>query len=177
MTRLRRAVTRPPPPRRAVRSPPSRPYVTGPRFETTIRLCRAIARTLSPPGLPSGHGGQFDTGLEPGEPVEEGEPVAEQARRQEVRPHVLLAAQRAGTRGLGVAESLEARSRTLLRRVHQPSRLAVADLDDDAAHPPGDGGPRLPERLADREPEPLANRLLEHDARVHLECVDLDRAH
>src|SRR5204863_9878430 len=42
-TRLRSAVTSPPPPRRAVRPPEaSRPNVTGPRFETTISLRRSI---------------------------------------------------------------------------------------------------------------------------------------
>src|SRR5207244_8370968 len=40
-TRLRSAVTSPPPPRFAVRVPPSaRPYDTGPLFETTISLRR-----------------------------------------------------------------------------------------------------------------------------------------
>ena len=54
-TRLRSAVTSPPPPRRATRSPSaSRPYVTGPRFETTISLRRrAIADHPTPPGAAS----------------------------------------------------------------------------------------------------------------------------
>ena len=38
------------------------------------------------------------------------------------------------------------------------------------------GRPRLPERLGDGQPEALADRLLEHRRRVHLERVDLDRA-
>src|SRR5207248_1191863 len=84
-SRPRSAVTRPPPPRRATRLPsPSRPNDTGPRFETTISLGRDTASTLS--------GGDRDERrsrhLVAGEPVEEREPIAQQARRQKVAADV-----------------------------------------------------------------------------------------
>ncbi len=63
-----------------------------------------------------------------------------------------------------------------VRGVDQPAGHAVLDLVDDPADPPGDRRPRLPQRLADRQPEPFADRLLQHGGGVHLEGVDLDRA-
>ena len=50
------------------------------------------------------------------------------------------------------------------------------DLVDDPADAAGDGRPSLPERLAHREAEALADRLLDHGGGVHLERVHLDGA-
>ena len=77
---------------------------------------------------------------------------------------------------LGVAEDLDARLGGLLGRVDQVAGLAVLDLERDAAHVAGDRGPRLPERLGDRQAESLADRLLQHHVGLRLERVDLDRA-
>ena len=53
-TRLRSAVTRPPPPRRAIRSPwAPRPNDTGPRLETTISLRRPATRLSVSPSSPT----------------------------------------------------------------------------------------------------------------------------
>ena len=116
------------------------------------------------------------SGSRPDEPVEEHEPVAEQARRQEVRAHVLLATQSPNAGQFRVVQRLEARLGALLGRIHEPARLAVDDLHDDAADASGHRRPPLPERFADGEAEALAGRFLQYDARVHLEGVDLDRA-
>src|SRR6185436_6781309 len=97
-----------------------------------------------------------DLGLQVREPVEEREPVAEQAWREEVGADVLLAARRSGARQLRVAQRLETRLGAFRRRIDKPAGLAVDDLDDDAADPPGDRRPPLPQRLADSETKTLA---------------------
>src|SRR5919201_6144551 len=101
MTRLRSAVTRPPPPRRATRSPcSSRPKETGPRLETTISFRRtrpkAIRAASGETGLRGSGRRADDRELGPGgvvaeQLVEERKPVAEQPRREEMAAHVLLA--------------------------------------------------------------------------------------
>src|SRR5437764_1482496 len=105
----------------------------------------------------------------PREQVEEHEPVAQKARHQEVPPHELLPAQRPLARRERIAKDLEARLRALLGRIDEPAGLTVLDLGDDAAHATRDRRPRLPERLRTGEPEALADRLLDHGRRVHLE--------
>src|SRR5205823_94277 len=96
VTRLRSAVTRPPPPRRAIRSPSGpRAKAAGPRFETTISFRRVgcIAARVTPAGRTetpqrSRSGGRDDGQVGAGrvvseQPVEENEPVAQQPRHQE----------------------------------------------------------------------------------------------
>src|SRR5262249_4981675 len=146
-----RAVTRPPPPRRAVRLPSSaRSYETGARFATTRILRRSVIR-----GPYRGGSGRDDDleldvlGVRPEEPVEEREPVAQQARREEVPPHVLLAHESAGAGGERVGEDLETRSSALLRGVDQPAADTVLDLGHDPADTAGHGRPGLPERFGD----------------------------
>src|SRR6266511_6416956 len=90
--------------------------------------------------------------------------------------NVLLAAQRPLSRRDRVAEDLLDGLRRLAGRVDEPARLTVLDLDDDPAHPTRHRRPRLPEPLGHRQPEALADRLLEHRRRGDLEGVDLDRA-
>src|SRR2546422_1848414 len=181
MTRLRSAVTSPPPPRRATRSPcASRANVTGPRFDATIsRLRSAIGWSLSPPRrvLRRGDRGNLDTlRVEAEQTIEEDEPVAEQPRRQEVPAHVLLAAQRTLPRRLRLSQDLDARGRARLRRVDEPAGLAVDDLHPNPADVAGDSRPSLPQPFAHGQPEAFANRLLDDGAGVHLERVHLDRA-
>src|SRR6476661_8864063 len=62
--------------------------------------------------------------------VEEDEPVAQQARCEEMAAHVLLALQRAGARLGRVAQDLDAGLRTLLRGVDEPARLVVIVADE-----------------------------------------------
>src|SRR5439155_18742347 len=82
-----------------------------------------------------------------GEAVEEHEPVAQEARREEATPHVLLPRECAGA-GLGrVGEDLETGPTAVLRGVDEPAGLAVVNLGDDAADVPSDHRPALPQRL------------------------------
>src|SRR5205823_14388618 len=164
----RSAVTSPPAPRRATRLPSaSRPYVTGPRFETTISRRRLEALD---------NGDRAAAGVVAGEAVEEHEPVPQQARREEVAADVLLPLQRARPSLAGVTEDLDAGLRAPVRRVDEPAGLAVRHLHDDPADATRDERPALPERLRHRQPEPLLDRLLDHNRRMDLERVDLDCA-
>src|SRR4051812_16467751 len=118
-TRSESAVTRPPPPRRTVRSPfSSRSNWAGPRFETMISgeastaaevTCSVqAAGELPPAGRRSG--------FEPGEQLE---PVAQQPRREELAPRVLLALAAKALAEARVAQDLEATLGTLLGRVDE----------------------------------------------------------
>ena len=108
------------------------------------------------------------------EPVEEREPVAQQARHEEALAHVLFPAAPASGGCGGVVEDLAAGVGALLDRIDEPAGLAVADLRGDAPDASGNGRPSLPEPLRHRQAEALANRLLDDGGRVHLEGVDLD---
>ena len=112
----RRAVTRPPPPRRSIRAPcSSRSYETGPRFETTIS------------GRLSGTSDRDDVAVarvSAGQLVEEHQPVAQEPRRQEVPAHVLLALERAPR----APRPGRAGSRCTPRRTPRSSRRASPSL-------------------------------------------------
>src|SRR5919109_2094467 len=161
-TRLRSAVTSPPPPRLAIRSPDaSCVNVTGPRFETTISFRRPpIGRTLAAVrrlGLRGAGRHEVDRArVVARQPVEEGEPVAQEPRHQEVAADVFLAAKRGYARPAGVVENVGAGFRAGGDRVDKKAGLAVLDLVDDAADASCDDRLRLPERLGHREPESLS---------------------
>src|SRR5438552_4072131 len=76
--------------------------------------------------------------------VEQHEPVAQEPRRQEVAPNVLLPAQRTLPSLRGIAQDLDAGLGTLGGRIDEPPRLAVLDLGDDAPDGAGDRRTRLP---------------------------------
>ncbi len=75
-----------------------------------------------------------------------------------------------------VAQDVERARRALLDGVDEVARLAVGDLQRDAADVAADERPALPQRLGDGQAEALARRLLDHDLGERLEGVDLDRA-
>src|SRR5439155_14907888 len=93
--------------------------------------------------------------------VEEDEPVAQETRRQEVAPNDLFPAERQPAGRGWVGEDLEARRGALGGGADEPARLTVGDLVDDAPRAARHRRARLPERLADRQAEPLADRLLD----------------
>ena len=103
----------------------------------------------------------------PLQPVEEREPVAQQARGQEAPADELLAAQRRAARARRIVERLAAGLGALGGRVDEPAGLAVDDLGDDAAGAAGHRRARLPQRLGHGQAEALADRLLD----VTLECT------
>ena len=74
---------------------------------------------------------------------------------------------------LGIGQQLDRALRALVDRVDEVAVLAVADLQHDAAGPPADDRPALPETLGHGEAEALAQRLLDHDVGGPLERVDL----
>src|SRR5688572_20514941 len=147
-------------------------YTAGPRLETMISCRRPPPFTLRSRGRRELHALRFV----PEHPVEQREPVAEQPRRQEVAANVLLARERDLPGSRRIREDLETRFGALRRGRDEPAGLTVRDLVDDAADVAGDGRARLPERLADRQPEPFPDRLLDYGGRMHLERVHLDRA-
>src|SRR3954454_25136566 len=92
-TRSESAVTRPPPPRRTVRSPfSSRSNWAGPRFETMIR-----GELATPRGYGRGSGVEI---------ADQAEPVPQQARREELAAGVLLAVAAEALAQAGVAKDL-----------------------------------------------------------------------
>src|SRR5688572_16641361 len=93
-----------------------------------------------------------------------------------MRAYVLLAGAPELPAELRILQVVERAFRALLGRGHEEARLTLCDLKRDAAHVAADERPRLPEGLRDREPEALAGRLLDHDVRLRLERVHLDRA-
>src|SRR5215207_8881593 len=168
VTRPERAVTRPPPPRRTVRCPSSsRSNWSGPRFETMIS-----GEELTPKRL---RGTDYGVPLAV-DVVDQLQPVAQQARRQEHAAGVLLALAAELLAELRGAEDVQAALGALVRRVDEEAADAVLDLQRNAADVAGDRRPPLPERLGDGQPEALADRLLQADVRLRLEGVDLDRA-
>ena len=64
---------------------------------------------------------------------------------------------------LGVLEKGEGALGALLGRVDQEARIAVDDLQRDAANVPRHRGARLPQRLGHGQPEALLDGLLHHD--------------
>src|SRR5690349_12710627 len=90
--------------------------------------------------------------------------------------HVFLAGARQALPELGLTEDLERALRALLGRGHEEAGLAVLHLQRNAADVSADERTRLPERLRDGEAEALAGGLLNHDVRLRLEGVHLDRA-
>src|ERR1700709_291327 len=115
-TRPESAVTRPPPPRRRVRSPPSsRSNWAGPRLETMISGEESTPQRLRV-GEPGGSG--VEVGQQP-------EPVAQQPRREELAAGVLLAGAAEALAQLRVGQDLEAALGGLRRGV------------DEGAGPPG----------------------------------------
>src|SRR3954451_19012831 len=76
----------------------------------------------------------------------------------------------------GVLEDLERMPSAVLGGGDEVAGLPVRHLERDPADVAADERPRLPQRLADGQPEALARRLLDHDVGVRLEGVDLDRA-
>src|SRR5829696_1069632 len=186
-TRLRSAVTSPPPPRLATRPPStSRSKVTGPRLETTINFRRAPMAGTLPEWFFAARqaSGSFGRGRHQRglarvvavEPVEEREPVAQKPRRQEMLTHVLLAPNPTVPCLCGVAEDLQARGVAILDGLHEPAGLAVLNLARNPAGTPRNRRPALPQAFRHRQAETLPDRLLQHCRRVHLEGVDLHRA-
>src|SRR5215210_7271381 len=116
-TRPVSAVTSPPPPRRATSSPfSSRSKAAGPRFDTsTIWVSVLIAAIRSR------------------ELAEDLEPVAHQARGEEVGPHVLLAGAPEMLAEPGVAQDPQRPVGALLGARDQVAGGAVLDLQRDAA--------------------------------------------
>src|SRR3954451_21090780 len=192
------AVTRPPPPRL---TEPSSWKVTGPRLETRTSGARSVS-FMPPRGVGGsrsatcargragyrgrsrgwfrglllgsrrgrrrrrGRGEQF---------AEDAQVVAQVPRGQEVLADMLLAAAPEGLPEGGVTEDVEGAGGAGLHVTDQIPGDAVLDLQGDTANVTADERPRLPQRLADREPEALARRLLDDDVGVRLEGVDLDR--
>ena len=108
--------------------------------------------------------------------VEQRQPVAQQARAEEMLAGVLLAAAAEALAQLGIGEHLGAAQRALLAGVDQEPGLAVLDLERNAADVAGDRRASLPECLGDGQAEALADRLLQDDVGLRLEGVDLDRS-
>src|SRR3954466_4464147 len=88
---------------------------------------------------------------------------------------MLLAASSESLPERGVVQNLQRALGTVLDRGHEIARLAVLDLERDAADVAADEGPPLPQRLRHRQAEALARGLLDHDVGERLERVDLDR--
>ena len=107
--------------------------------------------------------------------VEDPQVVAQVARHQEMRAHVLLAAPAQRLAERGVAQHAQGPLGALLDARHQIAGDPVLDLQRYAAHVAADERPRLPDRLRDRQPEALARGLLDEHVGVGLERVDLDR--
>ena len=79
--------------------------------------------------------------------VEDPQVVAQVARRQEVRAHVLLAAPAERLAELGVAQHRKRALGALLDARHEKAGDAVLDLQRYAADVAADERPRLPDRL------------------------------
>src|SRR5215216_1569161 len=166
------AVTRPPPPRWAIRFPrSSSPNSAGPRLETMVsgcvsgtpRLYQAARKRPPKPAL------QPEVGEDP-------HPIEQQPRREEALTRALLPRPPQPAAQLRVLQDLDAPLGRLLRRGDEVAVLAVDDLQRDPADVPADRRAPLPERLRHSQPEPLADRLLHDDVGLRLECVHLDRA-
>ena len=169
-TRPRSAVTSPPPPRRSMRAPSvvavvgDRPAV---RDDDQLRAGRTSHdrdRSLAP-------------GVVAGQEVEEHEPVAQQARRQEVPANVLLALSARARASAGSRRiSMHAWAHSSTESTSQP----VSPSSIWATIPPtrpATVGRALPERLGHRQAEALLRIDFWISAsRVHLERVHLDRA-
>src|SRR3954454_15997167 len=162
-----RAVTSPPPPRLTTRWPPSsRPNSAGPRLETIVR-----GWSGTPPFVSGSPRKLFERGEDP-------HPVEQQAGREEPLAAALLAGPPEPPAELGVLEDLRAALGCLVGRVDQVAVLAIDDLQRNAADVPGDRRSAFPEGLRHRQPEALADRLLQDDVglglkRVHLDCPDV----
>src|SRR5690349_3609305 len=93
------------------------------------------------------------------EPVQQVEPVAQQARREELAAGVLLAFAAERLAQPRVLEDLEAAFRALLGGIDKEAGDAVFDLQRNAADVAADRRPPLPQRLGHGQPEALADRL------------------
>ena len=91
--------------------------------------------------------------------------VAQVARHEEVLAHVLLAAAPERLAERGVLEDVERALGALLDVVDEVAGDAVLHLQRDAADVAADERPALPDRLADRQAEALARRLLDQRRR------------
>src|SRR5450432_202651 len=80
--------------------------------------------------------------------TEHRQPVPQQPRRQEAPPDRLLAGPPEALPEAGVGEDLERTLSALLGAAYEEPRLAVGDLQRDAAHIAADERSRLPDRLA-----------------------------
>src|SRR3954454_16136310 len=92
---------------------------------------------------------------------EDAEPVAQQARREEVLAHVLLAGAAELLAELGLLEDAQGAVGALVGRPHEEAGAPVLHLERDAAHVAADERPSLPERLGHGEAEALARGLLD----------------
>src|SRR4051795_11539404 len=170
-TRPESAVTRPPPPRWAIRSPrSSRPNSAGPRFETIVRGRSGTHRLYQGGGhTPNGCALRIEVREDP-------QPVEQQARGEEPLARPLLAGAAQLSAQLGVLQDLDGAPGGLVGRGDEVPVLAVDDLQRDAADIPADRRPALPERLGDGQAEALPDRLLHDHVGLRLEGVHLDRA-
>src|SRR5262249_10975904 len=105
---------------------------------------------------------------------EEQHVVAEMSREQEVLAYVLTTVLPESPCEVGRIQQLLDPVRRPLDRVREDPRVAVRDLERDAADGARDDGLGLPERLRHGESEPLAQALLQNDRRGALQRVDLD---
>src|SRR5215218_3613872 len=102
--------------------------------------------------------------------------VAEIPGGQEVLADMLLAAASKSLPERGVVQNVQRALGAVLHRRDEVTRLAVLDLERDAADVAADERAPLPERLGHGQAEALARGLLDHDVRKGLERVHLDRA-
>src|SRR5687768_9069452 len=113
------AVTRPPPPRCGTSSPErSRSNVAGPLLESSTS---GRVTVLTGPARSAPQAGSRKAREDP-------KPVAQQARHQEVRPHVLLPCPAESLSELGVLQDLDTALSRLLRGLDQETRYPVLDL-------------------------------------------------
>src|SRR3954462_12649845 len=126
LTRPVSAVTSPPPPRRATSSfdSESRSKVAGPRLETSTRGTSAFIQVS-----------------------EDLQPVAQQARGQEMLAHMLFPGTAELTPVFGLAQEPDRPIRAFLGRLHQVSGGAVLHLQRDPADVAADERAGLPQRL------------------------------
>src|SRR5918999_801838 len=100
--------------------------------------------------------------------AEDAQPVAQEARCEEVPAHMLLPAAAELLAEVGLLQDAQGAVGAVLRRRDEESRLTVLDLERYAPDVAADERPGLPERLRDRQSEPLARGLLDHHVRLGL---------
>src|SRR5690348_1978663 len=107
---------------------------------------------------------------------EEAEIVAQVGRREEILAHYLAAALAHLARAGRIAHQFQHALGALFDARHQIARLAILNLQRNAADIAADDWAALPQPLRDGQAEALAERLLQHDRRHALEGVHLDIA-